>query len=129
MFVRVLKVGSFAEDLMIFVEGMRRASEGLTLLAFLLLLYLCVFSAILYMVEYDAQRNCAQNAEDGYDVSCPSMVGFSSIPTTWYFIIASMTTVGYGDMYPLTISGKLGAQQMRPVNRSALHTFTILMLL
>ena len=32
---------------------------------------------------------------------------FESIPTTWYFIIATMTTVGYGDHYPVTPFGKL----------------------
>eukprot|EP01047_Picozoa_sp_COSAG01_P055344 COSAG01_NODE_6151_length_3822_cov_9.606769_2_plen_457_part_00 len=104
---RVLKVGSFAHDLIIFVDGMSRASEALFLLSFLLLLYLCVFAALLYMVEYDAQLECAECAADGFDCSCPSVQGFTSIPTTWYFIIASMTTVGYGDMYPITIKGRL----------------------
>ena len=46
------------------------------------------------MVEYDAQIQCKQCAEDGYGCSCPSKLGFTSIPTCWYFIIASMTTVG-----------------------------------
>ena len=64
------------------------------LLFFLLLLYLCVFAAILYALEYDAQKDCAQCSDDGFGCSCPSKLGFTSIPTTWYFIIASMTTVG-----------------------------------
>ena len=33
--------------------------------------------------------------------------GFTSIPTTWYFIMATMTTVGYGDHYPLTVGGRI----------------------
>jgi voltage-gated potassium channel len=91
---RVLKVGSFANDLMIFVEGMRRAREGLILLLFLTGLYLCVFAAVLYALEYESQQECRKCSDDGYGCSCPSKLGFTSIPTTWYFIIASMTTVG-----------------------------------
>ena len=39
---------------------------------------------------------------------CASCVhrGFTSITTTWYFILATMTTVGYGDHYPATVLGK-----------------------
>ena len=42
---RVLKVGNVAKDLRIFVDGMRRAREGLLLLLFMMGLYLCVFAA------------------------------------------------------------------------------------
>jgi hypothetical protein len=88
------------------------------LLFFLLLLYLCVFGAILHMAEYESYAS-------------GDTTGFSSIPTTWYsryaqpvsvfatfayvtvggvsryFILATMTTVGYGDHYPITLSGQL----------------------
>ena len=33
--------------------------------------------------------------------------GFTSIPTTWYFILATITTVGYGDHFPMTVEGKI----------------------
>lgn len=104
---RVLKVGGIAECLMLFVDGMSRAREGLVLLLFLMMLYLCVFAALLHMLEFDAQQDCAKCAADGFGCSCPSVVGFTSIPTTWYFILATITTVGYGDMYPITLKGKL----------------------
>merc|ERR1712166_294451 len=109
---RILKVGNFSDDLQLFTDGMSRAREGLLLLLFILGLYLCVFGAILWMLEYDAQIQCKQCAEDGYGCSCPSKLGFTSIPTCWYFIIASMTTVGYGDHYPITVEGKLVAGAM-----------------
>ena len=52
------------------------------------------------MLEYDAQRDAEVNA------GATERDAFSSIPATWYFIIASMTTVGYGDQYPITPMGK-----------------------
>ena len=91
---RILKIGGHVRNLQLFVIGMRRAREGLMLLLFLLILYLCVFAAILYQLEYDDQREAGNT-------------GFTSIPTTWYFIMATMTTVGYGDHYPITPAGQL----------------------
>ena len=91
---RILKFGGHVRNLQLFAIGMKRAQEGLMLLLFLLILYLCVFAAVLYQLEYDAQREAGNS-------------GFTSIPTTWYYIMATMTTVGYGDHYPITPWGQL----------------------
>ena len=32
---------------------------------------------------------------------------FTSIPTSWYFIMATMTTVGYGEHYPAGAAGQI----------------------
>eukprot|EP01052_Picozoa_sp_SAG31_P043858 SAG31_NODE_7449_length_1686_cov_1.666667_3_plen_200_part_00 len=129
--------GSFASDLQIFIDGMSRAREGLLLLGFLMMLYLCVFGAILYMLEYDKQvrpkqkrrmlrltnemippkpQICPEMNDTMAAAACESSSteccmrprqGFTSIPTTWYFILATITTVGYGDHFPITIEGKI----------------------
>lgn len=60
-----------------------------------LLLYLAVgvsvFSGMAYTAEY----------EEG--------VGLDTIPACWWWGTVSMTTVGYGDVVPVTVAGKLAA--------------------
>eukprot|EP01052_Picozoa_sp_SAG31_P036902 SAG31_NODE_4672_length_3044_cov_3.919525_4_plen_69_part_00 len=53
---RIFKVGSYASDLQLFAKGMAAASEGLLLLAFLLLIYVVVFGAFMEMAENGAHR-------------------------------------------------------------------------
>jgi hypothetical protein len=100
---RVLKVGSFAGDLQIFVDGMALAQEGLALLGFVLMLYLCVFGSFLYMIEHEVQADrtgklCCPagtlpgDCDGAISPHCPMWArgGFTSIPTTWYFILATV---------------------------------------
>ncbi|XP_058846644.1 potassium voltage-gated channel subfamily S member 1-like [Acipenser ruthenus] len=60
-----------------------------------LLLYLAVgvsvFSGMAYTAEYEEE------------------VGLDTIPACWWWGTVSMTTVGYGDVVPVTVAGKLAA--------------------
>ena len=60
-------------------------------ISFIFILFVFVFaSSIIYMAEKDAQPE-----------------KFNDIPSAMWFTIATITTVGYGDVYPITNLGKL----------------------
>uniref|UniRef100_G3SSN0 Delayed-rectifier potassium channel regulatory subunit KCNS1 n=1 Tax=Loxodonta africana TaxID=9785 RepID=G3SSN0_LOXAF len=61
----------------------------------ILLLYLAVGVSVFSGVAYTAEKE-----ED---------VGFDTIPACWWWGTVSMTTVGYGDVVPVTVTGKLAA--------------------
>uniref|UniRef100_A0A7N9I9F7 Delayed-rectifier potassium channel regulatory subunit KCNS1 n=1 Tax=Macaca fascicularis TaxID=9541 RepID=A0A7N9I9F7_MACFA len=61
----------------------------------ILLLYLAVGVSVFSGVAYTAEKE-----ED---------VGFNTIPACWWWGTVSMTTVGYGDVVPVTVAGKLAA--------------------
>ena len=105
---RVLKVGSFAEEVHVFNKGVTQSVPGLTLLCFMLSIYLVVFGAFMNMLEKDAHRNYPCGTVD-QSVDCvpEGKDGFESIPSSIWYLLATLTTVGYGDVYPLTPGGKL----------------------
>ncbi|MEM9023968.1 MAG: potassium channel family protein, partial [Bacteroidota bacterium] len=60
----------------------------ISLTTVLLLLVIC--SCFMYYIEHDEQPEA-----------------FSSIPATMWWGVATLTTVGYGDIYPVTVLGKI----------------------
>ena len=67
----------------------KRKEELISTLLILFLLLLCA-SSMMYYVESEAQPNA-----------------FPNIPMTMWWGVATLTTVGYGDVYPITALGKL----------------------
>ncbi len=65
----------------------KREALTISLIAVVFMLYIC--SAVMYAVEHKAQPEA-----------------FSSIPQTMWWGVATLTTVGYGDVYPITPLGK-----------------------
>jgi len=64
--------------------------EELILTLSTLLVLLLISSSLMYYAEHQAQPD-----------------SFSSIPATMWWGVSALTTVGYGDMYPITPLGKV----------------------
>ncbi|HDZ10071.1 ion transporter [Pseudohongiella sp.] len=90
--LRLARLGRFSDaiDAVLSAVGERRYELMLSLLAAMFLLV--GSSSVLYLVEADAQPET-----------------FGSIPRALWWSVATLTTVGYGDVTPITALGKICA--------------------
>lgn len=89
---RVAKLGRYSTALQTLGRVLRAKRSELGVTVFVLILLLILASTLIYYAEYPAQPKV-----------------FSSIPASMWWAVATLTTVGYGDVYPVTVWGKLMA--------------------
>lgn len=88
-FLRFFKLGRYINASRVVSNVFRSKKEELVL-SFVITMFLIVLaSCVMYYAEHDAQPE-----------------KFSSIPETMWWSVATLTTVGYGDEYPITGLGK-----------------------
>lgn len=90
--LRVFKLTRYSPALNMMFTVLRKESRVLTVAAMILLIMLIVASWGIYLLEHDEQPD-----------------QFSSIPKAMWWAVISLTTVGYGDVVPVTNGGKLFA--------------------
>ena len=86
---RLLKMGRYYQSLGMLGRILRSRREELIVSAGLVIVLVVMASTLMYAVEHDAQPEA-----------------FSSIPASVWWGVVTMTTVGYGDVYPITPVGR-----------------------
>jgi len=101
--VRLLKSKRFAEYLAIFSKTLQQSMESFGLLVTIVFLETIIFASLIFVTERGVKDEVTGQwlRSDGYETD------FRSIPEAAYWCIVTMTTVGYGDQYPITITGKI----------------------
>jgi voltage-gated potassium channel len=87
---RLLKMAHYSQSLKTLTRVLRAKKDELLVTLFASVIILVLASSIMYYVEREAQPEA-----------------FNSIPSSMWWGVATLTTIGYGDIYPKTVLGKL----------------------
>ncbi len=84
---RILKLGRYIGEAGMLVQALSASRYKITVFLFAVLSIASIIGTLMYIIEGPES-------------------GFTSIPTGIYWAIVTLTTVGYGDIYPVTVPGK-----------------------
>lgn len=90
--LRIFKITRYVQAMSYITDVIRDRAEELLISFTFMLFMLILFSCIMYNLEHVVQPEA-----------------FSSIPQAMWWTIITLTTVGYGDIYPITPLGKIFA--------------------
>ena len=87
---RILKIGRHSKSVRSLAKVIISKQEELFVTLSIISFLLIIASSLMFFAEHDAQPEA-----------------FSSIPAAMWWGVVTLTTVGYGDIYPVTLTGKL----------------------
>jgi voltage-gated potassium channel len=85
---RIFKLHNFLHQGNIILRALGDSRAKISVFLFFILLMVSIFGSLMYLVEHNVNP------------------GFTSIPKAIYWAIVTITTVGYGDMAPMTAFGQ-----------------------
>lgn len=88
--LRILKISHYNSALEDLLAAIYEERQSFFSAIYLLAIGILISACLMYSVEHVAQPN-----------------HFSSIPAAMWWSIVTLTTVGYGDVYPITVLGKI----------------------
>jgi voltage-gated potassium channel len=85
---RIFKLGRYVKEAVILVRALQTSTYKIVVFFGTVLTLVLILGSLLYLIE--GEEN-----------------GFTSIPQSIYWAIVTVTTVGYGDIAPVTVLGKI----------------------
>tara|TARA_Y100001968_G_scaffold302678_1_gene316191 strand:+ start:287 stop:760 length:474 start_codon:yes stop_codon:yes gene_type:complete len=89
---RLLKLGRYNKAINTLGTAFKRSAPELLVFTVVTLMTLSISAMALYYAEHEAQPEV-----------------YSSLPVSLWWSVVTLTTVGYGDVYPITVLGKVVA--------------------
>lgn len=90
--LRAFRLTRYAKSMNLLLQVLRDESAVIAAAMFVLLMMIVVAASVTYMAEHDAQPEA-----------------FGSIPHALWWAVVTMTTIGYGDVVPQTLIGRMCA--------------------
>lgn len=87
---RILKLRRYSRSVDVFISIFKDKRKELAITGYITFLLVLVSSMLMYQIEHKVQPE-----------------KFSNIIETFWWSVATLTTVGYGDVYPITALGKI----------------------
>ena len=84
---RILKLGAYLGEADILIQSLKASRKKIEVFLFVIMMLVILFGSLMYLIEGEEH-------------------GFTSIPRSIYWAIVTLTTVGYGDIAPLTGLGQ-----------------------
>ncbi len=88
---RIMKMAGHIEEAAVLADALRASRRKIMVFFVVVLSVVCVEGTVMYVLEHGANP------------------AYSSIPQSIYWAIVTITTVGYGDISPITVAGKVMA--------------------
>ena len=88
--LRILKLGRYSRSMQTLLTVIKNESHSLLAALSILLVFTVIAATCIYYIEHSAQPEA-----------------FSSIPASLWWALVTLTTVGYGDVVPITTLGKI----------------------
>lgn len=88
--LRVFKITRYSASLRMIIDVFRERGRDLGVTIFITFILMVISSTLMFHVEHEAQQD-----------------QFPNILATFWWAVATLTTVGYGDVYPITPAGKV----------------------